>query len=335
MCAKFLQYRDGGKTDEKGISTHLYGLFTGEVINGMAVSQNSPLGMSVLVSEGRVMIDSGSDYPYLGFTDANEVVTITTADGSNPRIDAIVAYIDLSVVDSTNANNPGAFKIVAVAGTPAGSPSAPNNSAISTAIGSGNPFIRLANVTVGTGVTTITTGNVSDQRVMANVADGLVDTNSLATEAVETAKIKDAAVTPAKWTNPYKFYAYRSAAHNSSGTAAKVPYESELYDSNSNFSTANNDYTAPVAGFYDFHATAGNTAAASTPMQIILYKNGSAILYGQIIQPGAAGNNLTLSGSLQLAANDVIDVRFVGGAGSVMYTGATTCYFQGHLFTIT
>ena len=165
---------------------------------------------------------------------------------------------------------------------------------------------------------------------------GAVDNAAvLASDVVETAKIKDAAVTPAKWTNPYKFYAYRSAAHNSSGTAAKVPYESELYDSNSNFSTANNDYTAPVAGFYDFHATAGNTAAASTPMQIILYKNGSAILYGQIIQPGAAGNNLTLSGSLQLAANDVIDVRFVGGGGSVMYTGATTCYFQGHLFTIT
>lgn len=325
MCAKFLQYRDGGKTDEKGISTHLYGLFTGEVINGMAVSQNSPLGMSVLVSEGRVMIDSGSDYPYLGFTDANEVVTITTADGSNPRIDAIVAYVDLSVVDSTNANNPGAFKIVAVAGTPAGSPSAPNSGAISTAIGSGNPFIRLANVTVGTGVTTITTGNVSNQRVMTNIADNLVDTDS----------IINGAVTPVKWTNPYKFYAYRSAAHDSSGTAAKVPYESELYDSNSNFSTANNDYTAPVAGFYDFHATAGNTAATSTPMQIILYKNGSAILYGQIIQPGAAGNNLTLSGSLQLAANDVIDVRFVGGGGSVMYTGATICYFQGHLFTIT
>lgn len=169
---------------------------------------------------------------------------------------------------------------------------------------------------------TLKTGAVDNAAVLAN-------------DVVETAKIKDAAVTPAKWTNPYKFYAYRSAAHNSSGTAAKVPYESELYDSNSNFSTANNDYTAPVAGFYDFHATAGNTAAASTPMQIILYKNGSAILYGQIIQPGAAGNNLTLSGSLQLAANDVIDVRFVGGGGSVMYTGATTCYFQGHLFTIT
>jgi len=66
MCAKFLQYRDGGKTDEKGISTHLYGLFTGEVINGMAVSQNSPLGMSVLVSASTILsyptITSGLSY---------------------------------------------------------------------------------------------------------------------------------------------------------------------------------------------------------------------------------------------------------------------------------
>lgn len=187
--SKFLQYRDGGKTDEKGISQHLAGLFKGEVINGLAVTQDSPLGMSVLVSKGRCMIDSGSDYPYLGFTDANEVVTITTADGSNPRIDAIVAYVDLSVVDSTNPNNPGAFEIVAVAGTPAGSPSAPNSGAISSAIGSGNPFIRLANVTVGTGVTTITTGNVSDQRVMANVADGLVGTDTLGQGVVTADKL--------------------------------------------------------------------------------------------------------------------------------------------------
>lgn len=172
--AKFLQYRDGGKTDEKGISTHLYGLFQGQVTNGLAVTQNSPLGMSVLVSKGRCMIDSADDYPYLGFTDANEVVTITAADGSNPRIDAIVAYVDLSVVDSTSANNPGAFEIVAVAGTPAGSPNPPNDGAISTAIGLGNPFIRLAHVTVGTGVTTITTGNVSDQRVFVGLPDGFI-----------------------------------------------------------------------------------------------------------------------------------------------------------------
>ena len=172
--AKFISYKDGGKTNEKGISQHLAGLFKGEVINGLAVTQDSPLGMSVLVSKGRCMIDSADDYPYLGFTDANEVVTITAADGSNPRIDAIVAYVDLSVVDSTNANNPGAFEIVAVAGTPAGAPNPPNDGAVSTVIGLGNPFIRLAHVTVGAGVTTITTGNVSDQRVFVGLPDGFI-----------------------------------------------------------------------------------------------------------------------------------------------------------------
>lgn len=193
--AKFLQYRDGGKTDEKGISTHLYGVFQGQVSNGLAVTQNSPLGMSVLVSKGRCMIDSADDYPYLGFTDANEVVTITAADGSNPRIDAIVAYVDLSVVDSTNANNPGAFEIVAVAGTPAGAPNAPNDAAVSTAIGLGNPFIRLAHVTVGTGATTITTGNVSDQRVFVGLPDGFIrSSNTLGQSVVESKNLATNAI---------------------------------------------------------------------------------------------------------------------------------------------
>lgn len=191
--AKFLQFRDGGATDEKGISTHLYGFFDGEVINGLAVTQDSPLGMSVNVSQGRCMIDSEDDYPYLGFTDDDETVTIATADGSNPRIDAIVAYVDLAIVDDTDPNNPDAFDIVAVAGTPAGSPNAPNDAAIESAIGGGNPFIRLAHVTVGTGVTTITTGNVSDQRVMVTIQD-----DKIANDAITTAKIDDGAVTSSK-----------------------------------------------------------------------------------------------------------------------------------------
>lgn len=152
---------------------------------------------------------------------------------------------------------------------------------------------------------------------------------------ITTAMITDANVTPAKWTNPYKFYAYRSAAHNSAGSLTKVPYETEAYDSNNNFNTTNNNYTAPVAGFYNFHATAGNTAASSTAMQVVIFKNAAAALYGMISFPTGAGNNLIVAGDLQLAANDVIDVRFVGGGGSVMYTGITTCYFQGKLFTIT
>ena len=206
--AKFISYMDGGKTDEKGISQHLAGLFKGEVINGLAVTQDSPLGMSVLVSKGRCMIDSADDYPYLGFTDANEVVTITAADGSNPRIDAIVAYVDLSVVDSTNANNPGAFEIVAVAGTPAGAPNPPNDGAVSTVIGLGNPFIRLAHVTVGAGVTTITTGNVSDQRVFVGLPDGFIRSSDTLGQGV---------VTPEKRSGGFKIGIIPAATMNSTG----------------------------------------------------------------------------------------------------------------------
>lgn len=184
--ARYLSFRDGGKTDEKGISQHLSGLFTGEVINGLAVAQNSPVAMIVTVSKGRCMIDSGSDYPYLGFTDGTESVNVNTADGSNPRIDTLVAYVDKAVVDSTTSNNPNALKFKAVAGTPAGSPVAPNGAAISSSIGAGNPYIELADIAVGAGVTTITNGNITDTRVdtSAVLADGAATFAKLDTDAL-------------------------------------------------------------------------------------------------------------------------------------------------------
>lgn len=330
----YLSNRDGvggtSLTNEEGHYRFQTLSWTGNTVMGsgdeLAVTQNSPLGMSVLIGTGDFKIDT-TGYSYTGWNSASLAATISTANPSNPRKDAVVLYVDKAQNTPGTANNPGIIKHMVVAGTPAGSPVAPDDTAISTAVGASNPFIRLANVTVGTGVTQITNANISSTRVLA--------APKLPANSVTTTAITDGAVTPAKWTNPYKFYAYRSAAHNSSNTITKVPYETEVYDSNNNFSTANNNYTAPVAGFYNFHATAGNTAATTTSMQIIIYKNSAAALYGQIINPSNAGTNLVVAGDLQLAANDVIEVRFVGGNGSVMYTGVTTCYFQGKLFTIT
>lgn len=165
--SRFLSFRDGGKTDEEGISRYVSKLFGGEVITGLQVTQQSPVALGVAVSAGDVMVPSGNDYPYIGWNDASLNITINTADGSNPRYDLIVAYVDLSVVDSTNPNNPGAFEITNVTGTPAGSPVEPNNAAIEAVIGGGNPYVILARVTVGTGVTSITNSNIQDRRTMA------------------------------------------------------------------------------------------------------------------------------------------------------------------------
>jgi hypothetical protein len=153
-------------TNEEGHYRFHINVWEGSVISGLAVTQNSPLGMSVLVGTGDLKIDY-STYGYTGWNDAASAVTIATADGSNPRIDRIVAYVDRGMTPSSaSSNNPGMLKFMAVAGTPAGSPSAINDAGVTSAVGASNPWTELARVTVGSGVTTITNSNISDTRSM-------------------------------------------------------------------------------------------------------------------------------------------------------------------------
>ena len=84
-------------------------------------------------------------------TDTN--ITISTADPSNPRIDIICVRIDTGATPDANASNVGS--LVAVAGTPAASPSAP-------AVPSN--YLKIAEVAVGAGVTVISSGNITDYR---------------------------------------------------------------------------------------------------------------------------------------------------------------------------
>jgi hypothetical protein len=121
----------------------------------MAVTANSPAGMSVLVASGWAAV-VGTTQANMGvytfYNDASVTLTITTADPTNPRIDRIVATV-------RDAYYSGAFNDViyqVLPGTPAGSPTAPAVPANS---------ISLATVAVGAGVTQINTGNITDTRV--------------------------------------------------------------------------------------------------------------------------------------------------------------------------
>lgn len=170
----YLSNRDGvggtSLTNEEGHYRFQTQSWTGNTVMGsgdeLAVTQNSPLGMSVLIGTGDFKIDT-TGYSYTGWNSASLAATISTANPSNPRKDAVVLYVDKAQNTPGTANNPGIIKHMVVAGTPAGSPVAPDDTAISTAVGASNPFIRLANVTVGTGVTQITNANISSTRVLA------------------------------------------------------------------------------------------------------------------------------------------------------------------------
>lgn len=130
---------------------------TGIIKNdSLAVTQNSPAGLSVLVSSGWAAIVGTTQAnmgTYVGYNDATVVLSITTADPTNPRIDLVC----LTVNDAyyTGALNNAVLQVVA--GTPAGSPTAPALPANS---------ISLATVAVGAGATAITNANITDTRVL-------------------------------------------------------------------------------------------------------------------------------------------------------------------------
>ncbi|QQG43387.1 MAG: hypothetical protein HYW45_04325 [Candidatus Daviesbacteria bacterium] len=124
-------------------------------------AQTTP-DLTVKVQLGRAYIEasSGNTYPIRADSDSN--VSIASNSSGNPRIDALVLFIDLSAAPNTDASN--VAKLQVVQGTPAPSPVAPTDSAIQTDIGASNPFIRLANITVASGATSITNPNIADTR---------------------------------------------------------------------------------------------------------------------------------------------------------------------------
>lgn len=173
----YLAIRDGGKTNEEG-ATRLLNKLAGTQNTGIVgasdllVTQNGTPNMTVNIATGDAVLPING-YFYHGWNDASISKTITTADPSNPRIDRVVAYIDLAVVSSASSNNPNAFLTKVVAGTPAGSPSRPSDVAVQASVGSGNPWINLADVRVEAAVTSILTAKITDTRGLFQLGGGV------------------------------------------------------------------------------------------------------------------------------------------------------------------
>jgi hypothetical protein len=130
---------------------------TGIVTSGsFEVTANSPVGMSVLVASGWAAIVGTTQAnmgTYMAYNDATDTLTITTADPTNPRIDRVVVTVNDAYY--TGATNNVVLSVLA--GTPAGSPTAPATPANS---------ISLATIAVAAGALSIGSGNITDTRVL-------------------------------------------------------------------------------------------------------------------------------------------------------------------------
>lgn len=123
--------------------------------SSLAVTANGPANMSVNVASGWCAI-VGTIQPnmgtYVAFNDATVNLVIAAANPTNPRIDVVCVTVNDSYYTGSTDN----VVIQVITGTPAGSPVAPSIPANS---------IALANVAVAAGALSITSGNITDQRV--------------------------------------------------------------------------------------------------------------------------------------------------------------------------
>jgi len=122
----------------------------------LLVTQNTPAGLSVVVASGWAAIVGTTQAnmgTYVTYNDASAVLSLNTADPTNPRIDLVCATVN----DAYYTGSLNNVVLQVVAGTPAGSPVAPALPANS---------ISLATVAVGAGATAITNANITDTRIL-------------------------------------------------------------------------------------------------------------------------------------------------------------------------
>ena len=217
-----------GRTTPNALNDIL-GAFSRGIVSGWACSPKS--GMTIQIGGNGTTRDVAIAEDNAGnrLTINNRLgtpvdITISGAPSTGNRIDSIVAYIENppTGAGATSVDFPDAVGIIAVSGTASGSPSAPSEATIRTAItadgatGSSAYYVVLANITVGQGVTTIGSGAIAAgayAKIGANnftIPDGSITTAKLASNAVTTGKIAGNAVTADKidWSTIKKSYGH-------------------------------------------------------------------------------------------------------------------------------
>lgn len=276
-------------------------------LNSFAVFGDST-GMQVKVPSGKAWIKG-----HYGSNTSQVTVPIAAADPTNPRIDRVVLRLDWT------ANT---ISLEVLQGTPAGSPSAPSLTRTAT-----RWELSLARVAVAAAASTISAGNVTDERQDPTVC-GFTGTDSNGLLSA-----------PAGFWMPV-FAAYRSSnVSNFSGNGAvyTVPFDTATV-AHSGYATGTGIFTVPVgqAGNYKFGASVGVVASGSSQTQVVLSLvttprtfrfDGDP--YGSRNKASGVTSIVTPPITVPLAAGDTARVQVTisgGGSNDATLVGSSTAY---------
>lgn len=160
-------------------------------------------------------------------------ITLGAAPSTNNRIDAIVAYIDNpSTGDGSATDNPTACGLISVQGTVAANPTEPTEAQIRSAItldgatGGSAYYVVLATVKVGTNVTTIGSGVITQGTAATTTAHGPADAAVQAlSDYINLTSFTTVEAKNLNWSNiasPSSLGGSLTFASNAAGTVGKI-----------------------------------------------------------------------------------------------------------------
>ena len=116
------------------------------------------------------------------------------------------------------------------------------------------------------------------------------------------------------------FFAVQSGSSQTltNNVYTKIVFNTETFDTNSNYNTSTYAFTPTVAGYYQINASVNldSSAGTVTPMAISIYKNGASIY--QIYYPTTTGGNY-----------------FGAGASTLVYCNGSTDYIEVYVWQVT
>ena len=287
---------------------HMLNMFTYQegVLNSgnddFKVTETSPASMAVEVKPGQAVVENDS-YVYASHTtkywyvksDSTETVTISSNTSGNDRIDIIVLKRDNSASPDDTASN--VFDIEVVEGTPAASPSAPATPSDS---------LKLAEVYVANGASSITNSNITDSRQNLKFNKNHINITS-GTQAARAYKTSTQTIANVTWT--------------------AVTWDVEEFDTNGfiDLSSHNTRITIPEDGYYVVGGTIGFDANNTGLRLLTIRINGDSTdrhAYHTANAYGASAYGIVLSSStiLQLSSGDYVEMFVYQDSGGNLDT---------------
>lgn len=293
-------------------------------------------GLNVTISSGQASV-LGTDTPasqahYYAWSDASETKACVAAPGSNSRWDALV----LRIVDPSYSAGytPGAIWEW-ISGAVAASPTRPTDSDINTA-GNYKPgtWLRVANVKIAAGDTTVNPANIEDTRTWSTNANGLIYCASAAARPTSNLAKGDRVLQ----LDTGAVYMYngsiwipmdgglicdvKSVATQTVGTSdTAMTFDTETRDTFGMHSASGSVVTVPLAGRYSAVGMIQTGAAGGAgAYDVKLRRNGTAEWESRQTSGTTSNNKTSIAGEFDCAANDQITLTgaHTGGTATTL-----------------